>query len=516
VSARIRNGMRLVFKALFKDRESGWTFAILISALYAVLLGLGQAHHEFWRDETHPWVLARYADGFGDIATGDRVYDGHPPFWYWYLHVWTWFTHGVVGLHLATMVAETCAGFILLRWGPFPRLVKVLLLCGYLLGYEYGIMSRNYTMGVVAAMAFAATYRPLRLRALSFVFLACLALSSVYGLIMAAVLLGLLVIHNCGVDLGRHRPSGLVTLAVPRRLVIGGVALLLVFAFAVVVTSPPDPNPYSPDWAFHQLNRSALWPSLQRMIAAFVTLRKPSDPAYWIGASQYSTEFPNLYDWATYALPLLIVLSLIRSWPELGTFILGFALMSVIMVARYVGHIRHWGSYFVLFLVVSWIARVERPKSRFLLNSVLLFLIGLCQLQGFVVAYKWDWKRPFSGAEDAAKAILRMKLQDLPLVIGPDWSAMALTAYLDRTFISSETEEINQTMVFHGRRRGFSVEGLIQKAAQVSHERHSPVLVISNRALPRPAGVSNYVLLYQPALSPLMGDETFWVYRVDP
>lgn len=516
MSASVRRWGAALVTAVLKERESGWTFALVVSALYAALLGLGEAHHEFWRDETHPWVLARFADGFWDIATGDRVYDGHPPFWYWYLRVWTWFTHGVIGLHLATLVAETSAALLLLRWGPFPRLIKVLLICGYLLGYEYGIMSRNYTMGVVAAIAFAATYRPLRLRVLSFVCLACLALSSVYGLIMAAVLLGLLLIHNVRIDFGRDRPSGLITIATHRKLAVCGLLLLMVFAFAVMVTSPPDPNPYSPDWSFHLLNRSALWPSLQRMMAAFVTLRKPDDAGYWVGASQYSAEFPNLYDWATYVLPVLIVLSLIRSWPELGAFALGFVLMSVIMVARYVGHIRHWGSYFVLFLVVSWIARLERPKGRFVLNSVFLFLVGLCQVQGFVVAYKWDWKRPFSAAEDAAKAILRMKLQDLPLVIGPDWSAMAITAYLDRTFISSETEEVNQTMVFHGRRRQFSVEGLIAKAAQVSHERHSSVLVISNRPLPRPAGVSNYVLLYQPTSSPLMGDETFWVYRVDP
>jgi len=53
--------MRRVLKLFTKDRESGWTFTILLCLPYLALLIWMHVHHEMWRDEVHPWTLSRLA-----------------------------------------------------------------------------------------------------------------------------------------------------------------------------------------------------------------------------------------------------------------------------------------------------------------------------------------------------------------------------------------------------------------------------------------------------------------------
>jgi len=485
-----------------------------VTALFVVALIWGHWHHEFWRDETHPWLVARTASGLRDIVDGDRVYDGHPPLWYWYLYFWTAVTRDIVGLHIATIVAEGTAALLLLRHAPLPRLVKVLLTFSYMLGYEYGIMSRNYTAGVICAFAFAATYHPLRLRLSSFVWLALLALSSVYGLAMASAFLLVLLGHRLSLSRSSNFSRTVTVLTVPHVLA-GAVLVVGSFAFAYLVTDPPDPNPYSPAWNFAGVGRTMILPALHRVVAAFIPLRQPGERLFWVATIPYSLEYPRLFEKLAYILPALALLCLFPGWLEAAAFVLGCFEMAFLQEARYLGHIRHWGHFFVFFVTMVWIVRVERPRTRNWLAPVFLLLLGLCQAEGFAVALWQDTKVPFSGAREAARAIEKAGLKDLPLVIGPDWAAPSLTGYLDRTFVSCETDEVNQSMVFHGRRKAFTPEALVSKAVAVARERHSPVLVISNRALPNPPGAPALKLIFANTIPSELGDENYQVYRLD-
>src|SRR6185436_15565941 len=87
--AAVPSRLRRVFRAAGRAYETGWVFSIA----YLIWAHL---HHEFWRDEIHSWSIARGADSFADILTGDRVYEGHPPLWFWYLRVWSLFVRSAV------------------------------------------------------------------------------------------------------------------------------------------------------------------------------------------------------------------------------------------------------------------------------------------------------------------------------------------------------------------------------------------------------------------------------------
>src|SRR5581483_4583219 len=149
-------------------------------------LVVAHLHHEFWRDEIHSWSLARGAAGFADVVTGDRIYEGHPPLWFWYLRGWSLVVRSATGLHLATIAAMTAAALLFLRFAPFARALRVLLLFSYFIGFEYGVMSRNYTLDWLLVVIFCAALHPWRPRFVALaVVLGLLCITSAYGVLVA-------------------------------------------------------------------------------------------------------------------------------------------------------------------------------------------------------------------------------------------------------------------------------------------------------------------------------------------
>lgn len=519
--------MPRALKVFTRDRETDWRFTALICVPYLAFLIWMHVHHEMWRDEVHFWTLARLAQGFGELVTGDRIYDGHPPLWYWYLHVWSLFVKEAWGLQAATVAAGIAAAVLLVRYAPFPRYLKVLLLCSYYIGYEYTVVSRNYVLGWLLLCLFCALYHPLRVRHFALaVVLSLLSLTSVYGLVMGLCLLMYLVLDNFRFSLSSSgstpssgsappaSPPVTFSLSASPRL-LGAIAIAAAaIVFSAISVQPPasDPNPFSRDWSFASLNADAIPDMLTRLVAGFIPLR-PFTAGFWISSL-------TLWDagsvWSSYVgcgLLLLALLALLPSWRLMLTYLAAVATMEVVQTARYRGDPRHWGHYFIFFVAACWLARTALPRRRHLLSTLLLVGVLGFQVESFLAATGGDTQAVFSGGRETAAFIRRAGLQDLPIVAGPDWFVITVTGYLLRPFVSVETEEIHDTVVFHGRRRGFSSRALVDRAAQLSRERQSPVLIVTNQPVPPPPPGSTLSWLFTSRPGTL-GDEIFSVYRV--
>ena len=77
-----------------------------------------------------------------------------------------------------------------------------------------------------------------------------------------------------------------------------------------------------------------------------------------------------------------------------------------------------------------------------------------------------------------------------------------------------ETDEVNQTVVFHARRRRYSVEALLRKAIDLSRERQTPVLLIGIQDLPAPPDGARSTRLFT-SKPGAIGDEVFTVYKLE-
>jgi len=505
------------WKLLTKDRESGWGFTLAVCIPYSLFLVWMHAHHEMWRDEIHAWTLARLANGFRDLVSGDRVYEGHPPLWFWYLHVWTWFIKAAEGIQIATIAAATAAAVLLVRWAPFPRYLKVLLLFSYYVGYEYTVMSRNYVLGWLLVCLFCALYHPLRVRHLALaVTLALLSLTSFYGLAMSIFLLGWFILDQVRVS---YAPAAGATpkvfaLSTSPRLLAALAVVAAGLLFCILTIEPPDPNPFSPGFVLESVKLSAIPDMLYRITAGFLPWRHFSMSEFW---AMSLTFWEPKSAWPPYVgagLLLVTTLALFPAWRLMFAYLGVVVVIEVFQQARHEGVPRHWGHFFVCFLVACWLLRATYPRRSHWLSTALLTGICLVQLQAFGVATAIDTRHVFSGGRETAAFIRRAGLQDLPIVAGPDYHAVTIAGFLRRPFFAMETEEINETVVFHNRRRNFSSPDLLARAIQISRERKSPVLLICNQWLPDPpAGVERTQLFKSEPGT--IADETFTVYRLE-
>jgi hypothetical protein len=505
--------LRSLVRPLSRDRETGWAFAVAGAAGYLTFLIWGHLHHELWRDEMHCWSVSRLADGFWDLVTGDRVYDGHPPLWYGYLRVWSRVTRRAWGLHAATIAAMSVAALFFLRFAPFPRPLKLLLLASYLLGYEYGVLSRPYTLTWALVVAFCSLFHPLRPRFIWLsVLLALLALTTVFGAMMTCGFFLMLV--PLGMSVGfPARSSRFPSLKVRPRFLLGAAIVAASFAFFVYSTVPPDPNPYTPAWKFAALHDPGIAGALRKLVYALLPVRRFSDPGYWSDQSLglFWDQHPTFLVLVGASLALAMPLALLPGWFEAAGLSVGLISMSAFLLVRYGFSMRHIGNLFIFFVGACWIRRLSAPRRKHLLSTVLLTVIGLVQLESFLAAASEEKTYVFSGGLEMAARIEKAGLQDLPLVAGPDAYISTVAGYLDRPFISAETEEINETVVFHGSLHGFSAERLLKRAAAEVQAKQRPVLVLSNRPLPRPNGGRQLSFLWRTAGG---NGESFWLYRM--
>src|SRR5205823_2661564 len=156
------------------------------------------------------------------------------------------------------------------------------------------------------------------------------------------------------------------------------------------------------------------------------------------------------------------------SWRLILSYLAGVCGMELLQQVRYEGHPRHWGQYFIFYVAACWLLRVSLPRRRHVASLLVLVVVLGFQLQGFVTAVVWDTRAPFSGGRETAAFIRQHGLQDLPLIAGPSWQVLSVTGYLRRPFISVETEEFHETVVFHGRRRWFDMNNLVARATELA------------------------------------------------
>jgi hypothetical protein len=500
------------WRASMRDRETGWRFTAVVATLYLIFLIWMQVHHEMWRDEVHFWSMARNAESFGELVTGDRRYDGHPPLYYWYLRVWGWLFPQIWGLQVATVVPAVAAAVLLLRYAPFPRYLKVMLLVTYFFGYEYTVMCRNYVLGWLVLCVFCTLYHPLRPRPLILaVVLALLSWTSVYGLLIAVALAGFLALDNVAWR-PEPEPRRIVIAAGPRRA-LAALVVLAAFAFCVASIEPLDPNPYVGAWNFSQLTDAwALRFALTRVLDGLAPLR-PFVVDFWGRGIETWVLHKELPPYCGAVLLLAAVGVLYRSWRVTLFYVVAVLVMQVTQTARYWGNPRHWGHYFMALVVASWLLRTRAPRQLHKPSLVLLTLLCCFQFQGFVVATVMDTREVFSGGRDAAAFIRGAGLQDLPLVAGP---AIFQTpaSFLHRPFYCVENEEVEEIAAFHARRGPFSTGALLAKAMAVSRDHHSPVVVITWMDVLPPAPPEVRVRLLT-TTRPGIVDEQFRVYLLD-
>ncbi|MEZ0297676.1 MAG: hypothetical protein ACAI35_14600 [Candidatus Methylacidiphilales bacterium] len=125
-----------------------WAEPWIITLVYVVSLAVMMFRHDMWRDEFQAWAIASQSPTLSDLWY-NLQFEGHPALW----HVLLWICHQLGGPLQSMQVLHLLIGagvvWIFARWAPFGFWHRMLFALGYFPLYEYGMISRNYSIGIL-------------------------------------------------------------------------------------------------------------------------------------------------------------------------------------------------------------------------------------------------------------------------------------------------------------------------------------------------------------------------------
>ena len=164
-----------------------YVFEVIALTLYIGLLILVMYFHEPWFDEAQAWLIARDAT-FKELFGSITHYEGHPPIWH--LILMPFAKVGIpyeIGLKMVNLSLVSLAMGIFIFKAPFSILVRCTVPFTYFFFYQYGVISRTYSLMMLGFVLSAYTYKDRNNYPLRFVAaLSLICSASAYGMIIAA------------------------------------------------------------------------------------------------------------------------------------------------------------------------------------------------------------------------------------------------------------------------------------------------------------------------------------------
>ncbi|WP_218081781.1 hypothetical protein [Anthocerotibacter panamensis] len=509
------------------QRDGVFTGGLVLAFL--IVGGFGMLHHELWSDEILAWIFARDSASLDELYRNLR-YEAHPLLWYLGLYGITPFTHNPAYMQVFHLGIATLAVAFFTHWAPFTRLQKILFAFSYFPLYEYGMLSRNYGLGMLFLFLFCMlfetrkrSYLPLAL------VLVLLANTSIYGLMLSFALELTLVFEI-------FMERDISTLALSRLtnvLSSGFIAGLGMVGSALQMIRPFDPKAAA---GWNTNNVLEVTPGLDPFFAlkVFAALWQSYVPIPNFSTYQFwNTNF--LYNNLALLKPLVLLLSLglflaaimlFRRRPVvLFLYLLGTFEMLVFMYLKYYGSIRHFGHLFILFMVCLWLGSFYTPKEqtegtfRKLIEQYKTRFITLILSTQFIagaIAYTIDLANPFSGGQAAANFIQSRHLEHT-FIVASDLIGPPLSGYLDRKIYYPDSERLGTFVLVN--RRYISNETIATRGYQLARERKTPVLLILNKAmgkLPTKVSVGFQTSELARFDRSIIDDEQYFIYWLQP
>jgi hypothetical protein len=466
--------------------RSDTTFAVAVTCVFAVVCGVVMYHHEMWRDEMQSWLIARDSADVGALIRNIR-YERHPSLWFLLLYCLTGVTQraeAMQALHLA--VASGCA-FLFAKFAPFPRWAKALFVFGYFPLYEYGVIARNYSLGVFFLFAAAAAFprrheHPWRLGAA----LVLAAHTSMHALLVAGAITAVVAVEPF---VGKGSRDRMSTAA---RTV--GIAFVGMAAAIAQLRAPADIG-YTEEWAT-EWNRIAA----ERVLGFFasVMLPLPSESSIW-GTSWLSTISHHAAPVLSICLLVGIAAWLLERRTVLVGFLAGNAALFAFFYLQHTGSLRHHGFLLINAVLALWLARAPAPHScetgntrskTTIAHPALTCLIAaalIVQVLTTAIAVREDVLNVFSAGRATAELVQERGLDDLPLVGDDDTTMASVVGYLGASAMYyPRSKRFGSYTIWDKARSDLVPDAIVFDAARaLARERDSNVVVVLDRVAAR-------------------------------
>ncbi|SDV01757.1 hypothetical protein SAMN04488544_3530 [Microlunatus sagamiharensis] len=423
--------------------------------------------HEPWRDELQAWLIARSSGSPVQLWDNAR-YEGHPLLWHLLLFFAGLVSGGPATMQVVHLLVGAVMVHLLLRFAPLRRRHRLGLGLGYLMLYEYTVISRNYSLGVLAAFGFCVLWRT-RTRS-------CLPLAAVLLLMAQTNPMAVLLVPSLALllaaDLLLHHRSTLRLPVVVSGAVVVGLGLLMAW---LQLRTPPD-------WLFPSGTPAPFSTLLTVVWRSFVPVPRLGVVGFWNSNVLSGHDAVMTVLSATLLLAAVVVL---RRTPLVAlSYVLATATLLAFFKVEYFGNVRHQGYVLLVFLVHLWLSRSTptgrpAPRATRVLTAVLLDVVVVGQLAGVAVAGYQDVRHPFSNARAAARMIIGAGLGNRPVVADSDAATSAVAAYLDHPVYYVKQERWGTFAVWDQRRtRRPSQPEVLEAASRLGRDSGGEVVLL--------------------------------------
>ena len=424
----------LICKKLMQQQKliiAPLNFVLPALLTFFIISAFGIYNHELWLDEAQHFLIARDSNSLTDLYY-NMEYDGHVRLWNILLF---FITHDIsmspISMKVFHLMIICTTVFIFLRYAPFDNITKLLIISGYFFLFEYNLISRNYSLGIL------------------FLFTSCKLLTKENKNLLW---IGLLLILMCNTHLFFVFSALALFMCIlygrikQRNLNLQFFVFLLFFVIAIssviIQIKIPSDNTY-----FHP--EQIRFNSISNISSAFYGLAKGFLPVpisikgdFW---NHFIFDKLSSYLKVILAFILFVYPCLLLRKSKVGLLFYGvciFLLLVFLFIAQMWAS-RYFGMFFIFFLTASWLAgnesvnvfSIEKLREGKLRGKVFygfFYFLLVCHLFSGIYAYGSDVVRPFTEAKNATQYLESHHLDKKIIIVDGYGSGPPLSAYIGK------------------------------------------------------------------------------------
>ncbi len=466
-------------------------FTYLLAIIFFILSFVGVINHEIWGDEAQAWLIARDSVSLPDLYKNLR-YEGHPGLWHICLFIISRFTHNLFAMQIFHVLITTLAIYIFVAFSPFTKLQKLLFTFGYFPFYEYNLVSRNYSLGLLFIFLFCLYFTALQKNYFRLtILIALLANTNPYPFLISCSLFVTLLLDI----INTHKGNFWKYICINKLYIYFAISIIGIL-LAIKQMIPPENAVYKgddiwkkPDIILH-IKHFAL--TLRLIWKSYIPVPDLFTYQSWNTNIIEISDFTKVFGTLGSILLFLFSIALFIHKPIVVWLYLSVSLEILFLTYfKYLGGIRHYGHIFIIFIACLWIGRYYPDK--FLLNHSLVpilyrfrkkclnsfLMVILCtQVAVGLYAFSNDLFYPFSASKNTANYLaVNNLLQDKFIIGKSDYIVSPIAAYLNTKIYYPESQS-TESFIKWNNRSNIDTSTLISEINQVLKQKQKDAILI--------------------------------------
>ena len=459
------------------DKYFPYIIAIIFFTLSLILI----LRHEFWEDEVLVWQKIAYNNSFSDYIIKMKDSSGSPYLWYLIVYfIKQFITDNIESMKIIHLAISTTTVFLILKYSPFNKILRILIVFSYLFFYEYSIIARNYALGILLMIIFCVLYenKIKNIIPISIV-LFLMGQANIFSFILSFILFTYFL---WDIFRSRNKIKAKYIFFISLSILLFEIAAIWLQLGSQILGDREYGSALGEvlNWGLADY-KNAIVNTSRGILSAFLQL--PQN---------------NLNFWNTN-----IFIDLLSGFRNLYTVFLSSVLFFITLLMIKRKYIRQWGHLFILLIVCIWLSGIEKESTypfKIINNNIdkirntFLIIILTFSIIGSSIAFYYDYRFPFSSGKNTAEYIENnFNKKDLKIIGYRPAEVSLISAYLDEPFYYAASKKFQKYIYTEDRLQRIDIRTVFKEAYSFIIK-DNDVLVIISRNIDIPEGLPEQYL----------------------